>query len=371
MKALVTGGGGFVGANLIRHLLQRGDEPVAVLRPDANTWRLQDIAANVQIQFIDLTRPDDVLRSVLEVRPDVIFNLAARGAYSWQTDVDEMLAVNVRATETLLQAARQVDARLVQAGSSSEYGFSDYATTELDRLEPNSHYAVTKVSATHLCRLAAAQSGQHAVTLRLYSVYGPWEEPGRLMPTLIERALDGTYPPLVAPQTARDFVWIEDVCDAFRRAASTDLEDPGAVLNVASGAQTELRSLVNTVRSLFDIASDPSWDSMAGRAWDTSVWVGDASTAADVIGWTATTSVDHGLRALADWMQADPARRARYRASAPGAGAAASGSAAARRRSAPRALLPDQRPEAPRTGISARPRDTAGGRRGVTRITVP
>lgn len=317
MKALVTGAGGFVAANLVRHLLGRGDEPVAILRPGAHSWRLDDIAADVRIEFVDLTCPEDVLRMVVEVRPDVVFNLAARGAYSWQTDLDEMLAVNVRATETLLDAARRVDARLVQAGSSSEYGFSDLATTELDRVEPNSHYAITKVAATQLCRLAAAQHGQHAVTLRLYSVYGPWEEPGRLMPTLVERALDRTYPPLVAPETARDFVWIEDVCDAFLRAGTTDLADRGAVLNVASGAQTTLRALVEIVRSLFEIESDPVWGSLPGRSWDTSVWVGDPTTAVDAIGWTAATPLEQGLGTVASWMQADPARRARYLAPAP------------------------------------------------------
>jgi nucleoside-diphosphate-sugar epimerase len=317
MKALVTGAGGFVGANLVRHLLERGDEPVAVLRPEGASWRLHDITADVRTEFVDLTQADDVLRAVRDVRPDVIFNLAASGAYSWQTDLDDMLAVNVRATEALLQAARSVDARVVQAGSSSEYGFADRATAESDRVEPNSYYAVTKVAATHLCRLAAAQHNQYAVTLRLYSVYGPWEEPGRLMPTLVHRALEGTYPPLVAPRTARDFVWIDDACDAFVRAATTDLADRGAVLNVASGVQTTLGSLVDVVRSQFELESDPVWDTMPGRTWDAAVWVGDPSAAADLIGWTAVTSIEHGLTALGAWMRDEATRRARYESSAP------------------------------------------------------
>jgi nucleoside-diphosphate-sugar epimerase len=311
MRALVTGAGGFVAANLVRHLLDLGDEPVAILRPGGTSWRLQDVAADARIELVDLRRTEDITGVVDEVRPDVIFHLAAYGAYSWQTDLDAMLAVNVRATESLLDAARRVGARFIQAGSSSEYGFSDRATRELDRVEPNSHYAITKVAATHLCRLAAAQHDQHAITLRLYSVYGPWEEPGRLMPTLIERALDRTYPPLAAPETARDFVWIEDVCDAFVRAASADLADRGAVLNVASGAQTTLRALVEIVRSQFEIESEPVWASMPARSWDTSAWVGDPSSAADLIGWKATTPLGQGLGALATWMQADPALRTR------------------------------------------------------------
>jgi UDP-glucose 4-epimerase len=320
MKALVTGAGGFVAANLVRHLLGLGHEPVAMLRPGGSSWRLDDVAADARTEFVDLTRPEDVPGLLAEIRPDVVFHLAAYGAYSWQTDFDAMLAVNVRATEALLEGARRVDSRFIQAGSSSEYGFSDRASAELDRVEPNSHYAVTKAAATHLCRLAAAQYGQHAVTLRLYSVYGPWEEPGRLMPTLVDRALDGTYPPLVAPETARDFVWIDDVCDAFVRAATTDPLDRGSVLNVASGTQTTLRSLVATAQEVFDLRGQPEWGAMPDRAWDTSVWVGDPTQAETSIGWRAVTPLSDGLTQLGAWMRSDPQRRQRYRERLPAPG---------------------------------------------------
>jgi dolichol-phosphate mannosyltransferase len=319
MRALVTGAGGFVGANLVRRLLARGDEPVAILRPGPECWRLEDLAADARIEYVDLTCADDVARAVNQIRPDAIFNLAAHGAYSWQTDFDEMIAVNVTATETLLEVARHIDARFVHAGSSSEYGFSERPTSELDRAEPNSHYAIAKLAATHLCRLAATRHGQHAVVLRLYSVYGPWEEPGRLMPTLVERALDGTYPPLVSPDTARDFVWVDDVCDAFIRAATAELAPADQILNLASGHQTTLRTLVATAREVFDLGREPQWGGMEQRIWDTSVWVGDPARAQKAIGWRASTPLSAGLAGLAGWMQESPQWRERYRPRVPAA----------------------------------------------------
>jgi UDP-glucose 4-epimerase len=328
MRAIVTGAGGFVGANLVRRLLERGDEPIAVVRPGGDDWRLAGVEGEVRRAEVDLLEGAAVTQLVVCQRPDVVFNLAAHGAYSWQQDFDAMLAVNVRATEALLAGAREVGARVVQAGSSSEYGFQDRAPTELDRVEPNSHYAVTKAAATHLCRLAAARYGQPAVTLRLYSAYGPWEQPGRLMPTLIEHALRGKLPPLVAPETARDFVWVEDVCDAFVRVAIAELLDPGAVFNIASGTQTTLRTLVEEVSRQHGVPGEPDWGSMSARSWDSSAWVGDPSAAARRLGWSATTSLEQGLDKLAAWMQSDSAVRARYAddlalaASAPGAGAA-------------------------------------------------
>lgn len=312
MKALVTGAGGFVGANLVRHLLRAGQEPIAVVRPGSVPWRLQSLGGEIAIRPTDLRDPDSVHRSVLETRPDVVFHLAAHGAYSWQQDFDEMLAVNVRATEALLLGAREVGARLVNAGSSSEYGHKDHAPSETEPVEPNSLYAVTKAAATHLCRLVAATHGQHAITLRLYSVYGPWEEPGRLMPTLVQRALAGRLPALVDPETARDFVWMQDACDAFMAAATADLDDPGSVLNVASGTQTTLRSLVALARNLFQIDAEPAWGTMERRSWDATVWVGQPAAAAAALGWRASTPLDHGLQRLAEWLQARPELAARY-----------------------------------------------------------
>jgi nucleoside-diphosphate-sugar epimerase len=316
MRALITGAAGFIGANLVRHLLRAGDEPVAVVRDGPVPWRLQGIFDHVSICHADLKDPQAVRRAVRQARPEVIFHLAAHGAYSWQRDFDEMLAVNVRATEALLEVAREIGARLVAAGSSSEYGLKDHAPVETEAVEPNSHYAVTKVCATHLCRLAAATHRQHAVTLRLYSVYGPWEQPGRLMPALVERGLAGQLPPLVAPDTARDFVWVEDACQAFVLAAMTDLPDPGTVLNVASGVQSTLKSVVDITRELFGIDAEPTWGTMDERSWDTTVWIGAPTAAGQALGWHAETPLRVGLRRFADWLQSDPAMAARYAPSA-------------------------------------------------------
>jgi dolichol-phosphate mannosyltransferase len=224
-----------------------------------------------------------------------------------------MLAVNVRATEALLTAARAVGARLVNAGSSSEYGLQATPPGETDRVEPNSHYAVTKAAATHLCRLAAHAHGQCAVTLRLYSVYGPWEEPGRLMPALLHRALAGGWPPLAAPSTARDFVWVGDACQAFVRAATCELADPGAVFNIATGSQTTLRQLVGLARELFAVAAEPTWETMAPRIWDTSTWVGDPTAAATGLGWRASTPLAEGLETFAGWLRSGSSHSDRYR----------------------------------------------------------
>ncbi|MGH2915579.1 MAG: NAD-dependent epimerase/dehydratase family protein [Solirubrobacteraceae bacterium] len=313
MRALVTGAGGFVGANLIRHLLATGHEPIAIVRPGGNRWRLAKLSGEVAVVDVNLRDGDAVQRLVADRRPEVVFHLAAYGAYSWQRDLASMLAVNVRATEDLLAGARDVGAVLVHAGSSSEYGFKDHPAREDEIVEPNSHYAVTKVAATHLCRLAAASEEARAVTLRLYSIYGPWEQPGRLIPALVQRCLEGGWPPLVGPETARDFVWVDDACEAFVRAATIEVPDRGAVFNIASGVQTTLRSLVEAAQGVFAPADAPTWGTMESRSWDTSTWVGDPTRASEQLDWCAATPITDGLGRMGAWLSDHPELAERYR----------------------------------------------------------
>ncbi len=313
MRALVTGAGGFLGANLVRRLLAEGHEPFALARPGGSSWRLKDIATDVRIAELDLRDHAAVERTVGESRPEWIFHLAAHGAYSWQKDIEAMIAVNVSATAALLEAARAADAQaFVNAGSSSEYGLKDHPPREEEWLQPNSHYAVTKAAGTHLTALAATQ-GLPAVTLRLYSIYGPWEDPDRLMPALVCEAMRGRLPPLVGPQTARDFVYVDDCCEALLRAAERGAPaGPGATLNIGSGAQTRLDELVEIARTSLDVKALPEWGTMEQRGWDTNVWVSDPGAASEHLGWRARTGLDEGLMRTAAWLRARPELWERY-----------------------------------------------------------
>jgi dolichol-phosphate mannosyltransferase len=129
------------------------------------------------------------------------------------------------------------------------------------------------------------------------------------MPTLVAHALDGRLPPLAAPDTARDFVFVDDACDAFVRATAAA---PGSVYNVASGRQTTLAQLVALVREQFGVTAAPRWNSMASRSWDTSTWVGDPARIERELGWRATTSVGEGLQATARWLQCEAGERERH-----------------------------------------------------------
>jgi nucleoside-diphosphate-sugar epimerase len=187
-----------------------------------------------------------------------------------------ILQSNIIGTATLLQACLKTGFEaFVNTGSSSEYGFKDHPPGEKEWLEPNSYYAVAKASATLFCRYTAQSLGLRIPTLRLYSVYGPYEEPSRLMPTLIVKGLENRLPPLVAPHIARDYVYVDDVVRAYLLAATEEEQELGAVYNVGTGVQTSLREVVDIACCTLGIAEEPKWGSMDNRIWDTATWVSD------------------------------------------------------------------------------------------------
>jgi nucleoside-diphosphate-sugar epimerase len=248
------------------------------------------------------------LRAVLcSIRPAQVFHFAAFGAYSSQTDLQRMLATNLIGTVNLTQAAVASGVQvLVNAGSSSEYGLKRFPPSESEVLEPNSHYAVTKAAATLFCQAAARNGAIRIPTLRLYSVYGPYEEPSRFVPSLLVHALQGRLPRLADQNTARDFVYIEDVAGACCLAAQREVADRGAIFNIGTGVQTTLRQMVDLVRSILSIAEAPVWGSMPSRAWDTTTWVADNRKAAELLGWQPRYSIERGVRAFVSWLTAHP-----------------------------------------------------------------
>jgi nucleoside-diphosphate-sugar epimerase len=312
-RVIITGATGFVGANLTRRLLQEGYEVNLLVRPGYTSWRLDAIRPDVRLYQVNLEDPSSVASAVAAVRPDWIFHLAAYGAYSSQKDVHRMVNTNILGTINLLQACLETGFEsFVNTGSSSEYGFKDRAPAENEWVEPNSHYAVTKASATQFCRYTAQQHGLHVTTLRLYSVYGPYEEPTRLLPTLIACGMTGKLPPLVDGNVARDFVYVDDVNEAYLLAAKRTDVERGAIYNVGTGVQTTIREVVTVARQLMKITAEPEWGSMPDRQWDTNAWVSNNAKLRNELRWEPRNTFEQGFRLMVDWFQQDPTMEGFY-----------------------------------------------------------
>jgi UDP-glucose 4-epimerase len=303
-RCLVTGASGFVGNNLARRLLEEGHEVHVLLRKGHTDWNLRNILADLRIHLVDLRDKRGLISLLANIRPEWIFHLAAFGAYSWQTDVEQMLQTNVLGTTNLIDAALNCDFEaFVNTGSSSEYGFKDYPPSEDVGLEPNSYYAVTKASATLFCRYTARNRNRHMPTLRLYSAYGPYEHPSRLIPTLVSKGLSNLLPPLVDPNISRDFVYVDDVIQAYLLAATVRDQSPGEIFNVGTGVQTSIREVVDIARMEMGITAEPEWGSMENRSWDTATWICNYQHIRAVLGWSPEHDFRAGLKATINWQR--------------------------------------------------------------------
>jgi nucleoside-diphosphate-sugar epimerase len=306
-RSIITGATGFVGANLARRLLAEGREVHLLVRPQYTAWRIREIERDVRLHVVDLEDTDSLARVVGSIRAESIFHLAAYGAYASQADIHRMVATNITGTINLVQACLKTGFEaFVNTGTSSEYGFKSLAPSEDEPLEPNSSYAVTKASATLFCRHIAETHSVNLSTLRLYSTYGPYEEPSRLMPALIMRGLEGALPPLANADAAHDFVYVDDVCDAYVLAARQKTAEHGAIYNVGTGKQTMLSEVVRLAQRLMAIQAEPIWNSMQDREWDTAVWVSNSEKIRRGLGWRPRHSFEQGFTETLGWFQSKP-----------------------------------------------------------------
>ncbi|GAB3937782.1 NAD-dependent epimerase/dehydratase family protein [Larkinella terrae] len=307
----VFGASGFIGANLFDQIFQLRKDCYALTHDATKAWRLKllDVPAE-NVVHCDILSNNSVQGIFERYKPRTIFNLAAYGAYSKQKNVNLTYETNVNGTVNILENCTP-ETVYIHAGSSSEYGFNCTAPKETDRVEPNSHYAVSKVSAAYMLEFYARVHGLNTLNLRLYSIYGGWEEPDRLIPRLVEEARKNNLPPLVSPDISRDFVYIDDCVEAFVQAAlQVNKTISGRSYNIATGRKTTMRELVEETRQAFGLSIEPVWGSMGNRNWDLSDWYGDPVAANTDLAWKARTPLVVGLQKTAEWqVQQDYADR--------------------------------------------------------------
>ena len=309
---LIVGASGFIGANLFFSLRKIRDDIFACSRNPQKSWRLSGIPSS-QLIHADVTDVDNIKHIISSLKPMTVFNLAAYGSYARQSDIENIHKTNYMGALNLTKALLDIGCNaFVQTGSSSEYGLNCERPKEIDELIPNSDYAVSKIGAAYLMKYYGKIYNFPCVNLRLYSVYGPWEERDRLIPTLVSNCLQGKFPHFVARNISRDFIYVDDCTNAMVKAAlSACKTNPGMSINIASGVKTTLEDVAKLAKKIFNIKGEPVFGSMANRKWDLANWCGDPSLAKEILGWQSKTSFEEGLNRCAKW-ETESAEKLKY-----------------------------------------------------------
>jgi dolichol-phosphate mannosyltransferase len=299
--ALVIGASGFIGANLLRLLLRERNDACGTFF-SGRPWRLADVPAEA-VRFCNLQDPISMGDLFRRTAPKVIFDCSSFGAYSFERDAERIHATNYLCFIRMLEEASRLSLHAyIHAGSSSEYGVNAAAPAEDSPLVPNSHYAVSKVAAAAAIAYFGKCRGLPVANLRLYSVYGPWEDSSRLIPTLCEHGLRKELPPFAGPDVSRDFVHTDDAVAAFAAAAlRMSPEVAGESFNIGTGRRTTLAELAALAAAIFDIRAEPQYSRTQARAWDVNDWRANPDKAARLLGWTPRVPLEEGLRNVAAW----------------------------------------------------------------------
>jgi len=259
VRALVLGAAGFIGRWVARALTDAGAEVVGVVRDAAAGRTVLDAwGARAEIVQEDLSAVDEVPRLIRGVLPAVVFNLAGYGVDPAERDEALARALNRDLVRRLCQAVSRETlpawrgARLVHVGTALEYGARTDDLREDLPSQPLTLYGETKAAGTAAVTSAHA-AGLRATTARLFTIYGPGEHDGRLLPSLLAAA--GTHDdiPLTTGGQQRDFTYVEDVADGLLRLG-TQVHDLPPVVNLATGRLASVRQFVETAAEVLAIA---------------------------------------------------------------------------------------------------------------------
>ena len=310
MRALVTGGAGFIGSTLVDRLLRGGHQVVAV--DDLRRGRRENLdaalAAGAALRELDILDPA-LAGLVADVRPEVIFHLAA------QIDVrvsvaDPLLDVtqNVLGTVNLAEAARRAGVRKIVFASSggSIYGTPERLPVGEDvPVNPKSPYAASKVSAEVFLNSYRELHGLDCTHLALANVYGPRQDPGGeagVVAIFVGALLAGRPTRVYGDgHNTRDYVYVDDVAAAF--VAASGESGGGRRYNIGTGRQTSDRELHSLVAKEIGVPDEP--EQAPARKGDLVASALDATAAEAGLGWRPEVTIEEGIRRTVEHLRRD------------------------------------------------------------------
>jgi UDP-glucose 4-epimerase len=297
VRAVVTGGAGFIGSNLVDALVGRGDEVVVV--DDLSTGKRENVNPAARLVEIDI-RSTELGTVFAEADPDVCFHLAA------QADVptsvlrpDFDAEVNVVGTVRVLQAAGDGTPVVFSSTGGAIYGECERPARESDARRPLSPYGVAKLAGEEYLAAWNRLHGTRHTVLRFGNVYGPRQEStleGGVVAIFLEAMADGRETLIFGDggQT-RDFVHVDDIVSAVLAAPGA-----GGVFNVGSGVETSVADLHARCRAVAGNGQPPRME--PPREGDLTLSALDVSQIEQELGWRPQVALDEGLRRTWDWI---------------------------------------------------------------------
>ncbi len=300
-RTMVTGGCGFVGARLVRRLVEQGADDVIVL-DDLSLGvpeNLGPAADSVTMVTVDICDREAVSEAMREVRPQTIIHLAAiHFIPACDADPKRCIDVNVGGTQSVLEGARASAAEaVVLASTAAVYAPAEQAHSEDSPLGPIDIYGLSKLWSEQLGELFTAKHDIPVGVARLFNVFGPGETNPHLIPAVIRQAEKGEELKLGNLSTKRDYVFVDDVAQGLIALAGAVTANGPLTCNLGREQAIDGNELVSGVGELMGrelhVVGDPS----RMRASDRPLLLSDCTRAHTLLGWSAQSSLRDGLSA--------------------------------------------------------------------------
>ena len=298
MRAIVTGGAGFIGSHVVEALLERGDEVVVL--DSLATGKRENVPDGVPVREADIRNDADAVFA--DVRPEVCFHLAAQADVGTSVERPDLDAdVNVLGTLRVLEAARRHGTQVVFTSTGGAlYGECERPAREDDPREPLSPYGTSKLAGEEYLATWNRLHGARHVALRLANVFGPRQMAkleGGVIAIFMDRLAAGERCQIFGDgNQTRDFVYVADVVSALFAAVGHE----GGVYNVGTAIETSVNELYDACRRVAGSDAEPEYG--PARKGDLIRSFLDPGLARRELGWRPQYDLDAGLRATWDWV---------------------------------------------------------------------
>ncbi len=299
-KVLITGASGFLGAAVARQAVAQGREVALLLRPTSDTSRIADLLDKVAVIYGDMGKIDQARDALAAFGPEVVAHLAWDGVKGSDRNNPEQMA-NIIASVALYRVAADLGCRrFVGLGSQAEYGPCPARCDESVSTQPTTVYGAAKLSTFWLLDRMAATDGNSFAWLRLFSCYGPGDDPSWLIPYMTLRLLAGEKPALTKGEQMWDYIYVDDAAAAVISLIDSDAT---GVFNLGSGQAHRLRDIVTKIRDLIDPELPLGLGEIAYRYDQVMHLEADITALTRATGWVPKMRLDQGLQLTVNWYQ--------------------------------------------------------------------
>lgn len=298
MKVLLTGATGFVGSHVARTLVQRGTEVFALVRPGSDTWRIDDIADGFNLVSGDLADGNAVDQLLRTARPDLCIHCAwglEPTKYLNSFDNLDLLASSLQFVSKLESAGCQ---RFVGVGTCFEYDTSLEFLSEESATRPNTLYAGSKLALAITLDQVGRLGNMSTAWARLFYLYGPREDPRRLVASVIASLLKGEEGQVTEGKQIRDFMHVADVAAAICAVANADLVGP---VNIGSGEPIAVRDIVARIGAITGRTELIRFGALPHNSSDPMFICANNRLLIEETSWSPRFDLDQGLRHTVAW----------------------------------------------------------------------